>query len=174
MKNFHTLNIYQKLKNIDIDNYAEYKDIWIIPAWSSAWSPRKYDVEGEISIAKPFYGNKDIVANTWYPQNPSELIMMGKIALIERGSSLTLADKVRYAVRLGALGVIIIDDTTTRCGTYFQPMFTQRCVQGSDKTKNTGFAYLDDPSLWTEGSRIPAVLIPRDAGLALRKLVSST
>jgi len=98
---------------------------------------------------------------------------VGRVVLFERGPPLTLGEKVRGAGDWGALGVVIMDDEAERCGNSSLPVFTQRCVSGSDKVKGHaggGFAASDSHEGW-EGARLPTLLVTREDGLKLLKLL---
>jgi hypothetical protein len=152
---------------------------WTIPGWTSAWSPRTYDVQGEVVAAQPLTGRpagqprdggRGPVSSTPFLDNEPSAVA-GRIVLLERGAPLAMADKVRAAAALGASAVVLVDDEEGRCGTERNPSFTRACVQGGKgKEAGDGFAAADAPEAW--GRRpLPVVLVPRDAGLRLRAML---
>ena len=93
-----------------------------IIGWKSHWSAHKIAVLaplviiGEIQTTKTIYSHPDIKTST----TVDELLIKGKIAVIQRGG-IPIVSKVQHAQRLGAVGVLIVDNGT--CKT-----FDQACV----------------------------------------------
>ena len=150
---------------------------WSVEGWASHASPRAYAVRAEVVAASPLPGNLTIASpraralRSAWGVNAGE--WAGRIVLFERGAPTALAEKVRGAGDAGALGVVIMDDAEQRCGGAGAPVFTQRCVQGSDKVggyAGGGFAASDAPEAW-EAARLPTLLITRADGLRLLKLL---
>lgn len=77
-----------------------------------------------------------------------------RIVYMRRGGC-PLRDKVKMAVKHGAIGVVI-SDQDGRC----TQEFSQACVPGSFKAKGQGFAKTDHPGTW-RGAHVPALLVTK-------------
>jgi len=159
-----------------------------VPAWSSHWGPDPLgapSVTGQGVAWDPLHlpgsrpGEGSARGTGPGPNAPrcalspvsepfTRSLLLGGIAIIARGPPFTLAQRVAEAAAAGARGIIVIDDAGSRCGTGAFPVFNQSCVAGGDAGAGTGFAAADEGRLWGgPAAHTPAVIIPRDIGLAL-------
>lgn len=127
-----------------------------LDVWIGHHSPRKFDVRSEIVRAIPMDASKNFINSD---------ALRDRIAILERGK-VPLHTLVLRAMEAGAVGAIIIDDKKDRCNTKFD----QKCVIGSSKYQNEGFAAGDKADTWSELD-IPAVLTKRSDSKRLLDLL---
>merc|ERR1711871_143599 len=125
--------------------------------WSSHWSPKKYEVHAELIYADPPTGCGEL---------RNAPAAHGRIVVAMRGSC-PLVEKVLSGQRVGAMGVIVVDDG--ECA----GKFDQHCVPGGDKSRGEGFAQHDTPKPWAP-AHIPYVMMHwEDADKLLHRLVGT-
>lgn len=150
--------------SLTVDGVGPHGAPWSVTGWASAWAPRAYEVRAEAVAAVPLRGNCTRATRC------NDAAWAGRVVVFERGPPVSLADKVAAAAAAGALGAIIVDDESARCGTPLAPAFSQQCVQGSDRGAGGGFAAADEARAW-KNARLPALLITRGDGEKLLSLI---
>lgn len=134
-----------RTETLEIMVSAVDADAHAVSVWAAHYSPRAFKLQNvEVVAAEPFD------ASTSLRNNPE--VVAGRVVLVERGA-VPLRQKVQYAQRAGAVGVLIID-TSRAC----DEQFDQSCCPGGDKANGEGFAAQDKAALW-ESIMIPSALI---------------
>lgn len=123
--------------------------------WLSAWTTAMGgNITAPLVACNPFACLPDSIQNadTFHRH----------IVIAERGD-IPLGAKARFISDLGAEAIVFVDDAQNRCKDDY---FGERCVVGSDLARGEGFAYHDNPDVWSDVT-LPVMLLSRASGLQL-------
>ena len=114
-----------------------------VQAWSGHWSPRGFQVSGEVAEVEFEEGGLKVL-------NGGEV--EHRIAVVKRGGGVPIVRLALAAQAAGALAVVVVDDG--RC----DGIFDQFCALGADKSKGELWGEVDLARPWLD-LRTPTVLV---------------